>query len=294
MRLVVHAKILDGKALAAKVVEELRIRVAHCIRPPHLAVLIVGELPASQLYVKRKISVAKSLGVETSVCRMPTSVDEISVLRQISMWNMDDNIDGILVQAPLPSESLQRAAFFAINPQKDVDGFHPYNFGLLAHEKPEGFIPCTPKGIIRLLQSNNISLDGQRVVIIGRSLIVGRPLALLLQSRSINATVTVCHSRSKEMQAITTSADVLISAAGSPNLIGGKMVREGATFIDVGQNAVPSGSNITGKSLCGDGIFDELSQKCSNITPVPGGVGPMTIAMLMENLVEAHEKRAIK
>ncbi|MDR2576908.1 MAG: bifunctional 5,10-methylenetetrahydrofolate dehydrogenase/5,10-methenyltetrahydrofolate cyclohydrolase [Puniceicoccales bacterium] len=282
------AKILDGKVLAARIADDLRERVRCCDRAPCLAVMIVGEHAASQLYVRRKTAMANDLGMHSVVCALPASADEKMILRQITEWNANDAIDGILIQAPLPTESLQRATFATVAPHKDVDGFHPYNFGLLAQEQDGGFIPCTPKGILRLLQVNGIPLAGQRVVVIGRSLIVGRPLALLLQSRSVNATVTVCHSHSRNLSSITTSADILISAAGCPKLIGRSMVRPGAVFVDVGQNVVANANAPTRKCLCGDGIFEELFPLCSHITPVPGGVGPMTVAMLMENLLEAY------
>ncbi|MDR3316648.1 MAG: bifunctional 5,10-methylenetetrahydrofolate dehydrogenase/5,10-methenyltetrahydrofolate cyclohydrolase [Puniceicoccales bacterium] len=285
------AELLDGKRVAAEILEGLRRRIACLPHPPCIAFLRIGENAASRFYVGRKVAVAKDLGIRSIVEVFPEQVAEKTILEQLSRWNSDGEIDGILVQAPLPSREFQRSAFAAVDPAKDVDGFHPYNFGLLAQERPGGFIPCTPKGILRLLEAYAIPTDGRHAVIVGRSLIVGRPLSLLLQSHGANATVTVCHSRSQQLRSIVRSADILISAAGQPNLILEDMVAEGTTVVDVGQNSVPDETFPGGHRLCGDVDFPALRHRCSHLTPVPGGVGPMTVAMLMENAVEAVERK---
>jgi methylenetetrahydrofolate dehydrogenase (NADP+)/methenyltetrahydrofolate cyclohydrolase len=278
-------QILDGQRVGEEVLAGLRgtveVVAKRMGRRPKLALLRVGENPASVFYMRRKCAVAERMGIESIVVVFPESTPLAPVAEKIFQWNGDSSVDGILVQAPLPSPEYQRAIFNAIDPQKDVDGFHPVNVGKLACEDPSGFVPCTPKGVLRLLRAYDVHLEGRHVVIIGRSLIVGRPLGLLLQSRMVNATVTVCHSQSRDLAHITRRADVLIAAAGHANLITADMVREGAVVVDVGQNRGENGA------LCGDVDFPAVALRCAHITPVPGGVGPMTIAMLMENIIQA-------
>jgi methylenetetrahydrofolate dehydrogenase (NADP+)/methenyltetrahydrofolate cyclohydrolase len=278
-------QILDGQRIADELLEKLRVAVAAFTeqlgRRPKLALLRIGENPASVFYMRRKCAAAERIGIESTLAIFPATAPMGSVEEKISQWNGNPSVDGILVQAPLPSGEYQRSIFNAIDPKKDVDGFHPINAGKLACEDPSGFIPCTPKGILWLLRAYDIPLAGRHVVIIGRSLIVGRPLGLLLQSRTVNATVTICHSQSRNLPRITHTADVLIAATGHVNLVTADMVSEGTVIIDVGQNRDKTGL------LCGDVDFPSVAPRCSHITPVPGGVGPMTVAMLMENVIQA-------
>jgi methylenetetrahydrofolate dehydrogenase (NADP+)/methenyltetrahydrofolate cyclohydrolase len=283
--------LLDGRSVAADVLAKLRIRLARTGRSPRLALLRVGEDPASQIYVKRKCAVAAELGIQTLLQIFPETASAGEVLDRLAVWNGDDSIDAILVQAPLPTRNFQERVFAGIDPTKDVDGFHPHNFGLLAQGRPGGFVPCTAKGIVHLLRAWEVPLAGRHVVILGRSLIVGLPLALLLQSRSVDATVTLCHSRSANVRDLTRSAEILISATGRAHSIGPEDIREGSVVVDVGQDRLPDSGAPGGLRLCGDVDFASVRGRCSHITPVPGGVGPMTIAMLMENVVEAYENR---
>ncbi|MDR2677382.1 MAG: bifunctional 5,10-methylenetetrahydrofolate dehydrogenase/5,10-methenyltetrahydrofolate cyclohydrolase [Puniceicoccales bacterium] len=281
----VSPQILDGQRIAGESLTKLQSSVEAFTermgRKPKFALLRVGENPASVFYMRRKCAMAEKMGIESIVAVFPVGTPQEFVEEEISNWNGDPSIDGILVQAPLPSAEYQRFIFNAIHPGKDVDGFHPVNMGKLACEDPSGFVPCTPKGILRLLRAYDIPLEGHHVVIIGRSLIVGRPLGLLLQSRAVNATVTVCHSQSRNLAEITRTADVLIVAAGQAKLVTVDMVKERTVVVDVGQNRDKNGS------LCGDVDFPAVAPRCAYITPVPGGVGPMTIAMLMENVIQA-------
>jgi methylenetetrahydrofolate dehydrogenase (NADP+)/methenyltetrahydrofolate cyclohydrolase len=284
------AVLLDGKAVAAALLEKVRFAVSRGPRQPRLAILRVGEDRASRRYVERKCAAADRVGIRTVVCVLPQSTDRQSIMAQLERWNGDGDVDGILVQAPLPNKSLQETVFAAIDPKKDVDGFHPQNFGLLAQERPGGFIPCTAKGIVELLRAYAVPIEGRHAVVIGRSLIVGRPLALLLQSRDANGTVTVCHSRSTGLRELARSADILIAAAGSAQLVREDWVRDGAAVVDVGQNFFPDATLPSGYRLCGDVDFAAVAPHCSFITPVPGGVGPMTIAALMENVLLARQR----
>ncbi|MDR0727351.1 MAG: bifunctional 5,10-methylenetetrahydrofolate dehydrogenase/5,10-methenyltetrahydrofolate cyclohydrolase [Puniceicoccales bacterium] len=278
-------QILDGQRVSEELLGELRNAAGafakRTNRRPKLALLRVGENHASVFYMRRKCAAAEKIGIEVIVEVFPDGTPRGPVEEKISRWNGDPSIDGILVQAPLPSAEYQRFIFNAIAPEKDVDGFHPMNVGKLACEDPTGFVPCTPKGILRLLRAYDVQLEGRHVVIVGRSLIVGRPLGLLLQSRAVNATVTVCHSQSRDLACIARTADVLVVAVGHAKLVAADMVREGAIVVDVGQNRDENGL------LCGDVDFLSVAPKCSYITPVPGGVGPMTVAMLMENVIQA-------
>lgn len=288
-------QLLDGKGLADRILTRLQARLANLrtSRRPRGAFLRVGNDTSSIIYVRRKTLVANRIGMEIEEEVLPADASEGRILDQIERWNADPRIDGILVQLPLPNTHFHRSVFEIISPDKDIDGFHPINFGRLAKEIPGGFIPCTPKGILRLLETYQIPLEGRHVVIIGRSLIVGRPLSLLLQSLQISATVTLCHSKTRNLADLTRSADLVICAAGHPNLLGPSMVRDGVVVVDVGINRFLDPSSSRGHRICGDVDFPAIAEKCSFITPVPGGVGPMTIAMLMENLLEAFERREL-
>lgn len=278
--------ILDGKALSAVVKDEVRLEVAELDakygRKPCLCVIIVGENPASQVYVRNKVKAAAYTGMESLLIELPASVSEEELLRKISELNSDDSVDGILVQLPLPKHIDEEKVIDAIAPEKDVDGFHPSNVAGLWLGK-DCIVPCTPAGVMRLLDSTGIDLCGKTAVVVGRSNIVGKPVAKLLLDR--NATVVIAHSRTADLGAVTRQADVLVVAVGRAGLITGDMVKPGAVIIDVGMNRDAEGK------LCGDVDFASCSEKASWITPVPGGVGPMTIAMLMKNTIRCFRAR---
>jgi methylenetetrahydrofolate dehydrogenase (NADP+)/methenyltetrahydrofolate cyclohydrolase len=285
------AILLDGRRVADELLEDIRGEVSRLRRPPSLAILRVGENESSRCYVDRKCATAEKIGILTTVCVLPAGASLEEILCQIDYWNGDGEIDGILVQMPLPESSMQNAIFDAIDPAKDVDGFNPHNFGILAQGRGGGFSPCTPSGVAHLLQRYNIATAGRHVVIIGRSVIVGRPMAFLLQCRGVDATVTVCHSKSENLKEITRSAHIVIAAAGSPRLVRADWIGEGAVVVDVGQNFIADPSAKSGKRLVGDVDFAAVSARCSYITPVPGGVGPLTVAMLMKNVLGARTGR---
>ncbi|GAB5046740.1 bifunctional methylenetetrahydrofolate dehydrogenase/methenyltetrahydrofolate cyclohydrolase FolD [Thermodesulfovibrio sp. TK110] len=275
------AEIIDGKLLASKIKEELKKEV-HNLKDkgirPCLAVVLVGENKASQKYVAFKEMSCNELDIESIVYRLPENTDEASLIKLIDELNDNPQVNGILVQLPLPKNLNQQKILEKINPFKDVDGFTPYCLGKLLMDTPL-FIPCTPKGVLRMLDEYKINLEGKNAVVIGRSIIVGKPLSLLLLKR--NATVTVCHSKTKELHEITKRADILCVAIGKEKFINASMVKEGAVVVDIGINVTANGK------VAGDVDFNEVKEKASYITPVPGGVGPMTIAMLMENTVYA-------
>ena len=276
---------LDGKALAMRVREEIAGRTAALKArgvTPGLAVILVGEDPASEIYVRNKGIACEKAGMHSETIRMPAYTTQEELRRQIELLNADPAIDGILVQLPLPAHLNEREALNAILPEKDVDGFHLINAGrLLAGEA--SVVPCTPKGVMRLIRETGIDLPGKEAVVVGRSNIVGKPMALLLMQAG--CTITVCHSRTRDLAAHTRRADVLVAAVGKPGFIRGDMVKPGAVVIDVGIN------RVDGK-VTGDVDWDEVSGVASWLTPVPGGVGPMTIAMLLENTLEIAERRA--
>lgn len=275
------ANIIDGKALALAIKEEIKAEVERLkVRgiKPGLAVILVGKDKASEKYVSFKEKTSKEVGIESFVFRLPEDTTGSYIISLIEELNKDCRVSGILVQLPLPSSFSQSVILEKINPFKDVDGFTPYCLGRLFMDSPL-FIPCTPKGIIRMLDAYNIDVEGKKAVVIGRSIIVGKPLSVLLLRR--NATVTICHSRTKDLEKITKDADILCVAIGKPGFIKHDMVKDGATVIDVGINVLDNGKVV------GDVDFNSVRQKASFITPVPGGVGPMTIAMLMENTVMA-------
>jgi methylenetetrahydrofolate dehydrogenase (NADP+)/methenyltetrahydrofolate cyclohydrolase len=285
--------IIDGKTAADSVVAEVTAAVQRFAAhrpPPHLTVIIVGENPASQSYVKSKVRAAERCGIDSILVELPESVREIELLERIDRLNADRGVDGILVQMPLPRHIDQQRVIERMSPAKDVDGLHPYNLGLLAADRAR-FIPCTPLGIVELLRRYRVHTEGARAAVIGRSILVGKPMALLLSRKHEygNATVTLCHSRSADIKTVTREADILIAAIGAPNAVTVDMVKEGAVVVDVGINRIADERAPRGHRLCGDVDFEAVRRKAALITPVPGGVGPMTVAMLMRNTLQAAE-----
>jgi methylenetetrahydrofolate dehydrogenase (NADP+)/methenyltetrahydrofolate cyclohydrolase len=286
------AQLIDGRAIAQKVYVELRREIAALKSrgiTPGLAVVLVGDNPASRTYVRSKDKMSRELGLYSRKLELPASITQTELLAHVEELNQDPAIHAILVQSPPPPQIDEAIIVRALDPRKDVDGFHPENVAKLALGDPSGFVPCTPLGVQRLLVESNVEIAGAHVAILGRSMIVGKPLALLLmQKRSgADATVTVVHSRSRNLAEITRSADILIAAIGQPRFVKSEHVREGAVVVDVGINRVDDATSERGYRLVGDVDFDEVAGKVSAITPVPGGVGPMTIAMLMANTVKA-------
>lgn len=285
------AKIIDGKEIAAQVRKEVAEKVAELKKngiTPCLAVILVGENPASVSYVTGKQKALAEVGMADRSLHLPESTTEEELLKIINELNNDKTVHGILVQLPLPKHINEEKVILAINPKKAVDGFHPENVGNLVIGK-KSFLPCTPHGIIVLLQKMNIETNGKHAVVIGRSNIVGKPVALLLARKETNCTVTICHTGTKNIAEITKQADIIIAAAGKPHTLTKDMVKPGAVIIDVGVNRIPDATKKSGFRLIGDCDFDDLKETASFITPVPGGVGPMTIAMLMQNTLEAAE-----
>jgi methylenetetrahydrofolate dehydrogenase (NADP+)/methenyltetrahydrofolate cyclohydrolase len=286
------AKLIDGRATAEKVYVELRREIADLKTKgvtPGLAVVLVGDDPASRAYVRSKDKMCRELGLHSVKLELPASTTQTELLARVEELNRDFSIHGILVQSPPPAHIDESAIVRALDPRKDVDGFHPENVAKLVLEDPSGFVPCTPLGVQRLLLESEVEISGSHVVVLGRSMIVGKPLALLLmqKNKNGNATVTVVHSRSRDLAQIARSADIVIAAIGRAEFLKSEHVREGVTVIDVGINRVKDPASERGYRLVGDVAFDEVSKKASAITPVPGGVGPMTIAMLMANTVKA-------
>lgn len=277
------AQILDGKKIADQLTEIVKSDVAkfeaaRSIKPG-LTVIIVGENPASKVYVNRKHKACEELGIASEVVRLPETTSEEQLLQEIDRLNGDNRVHGILVQLPLPKHINSELVLERISPLKDVDGFHPVNVGNLTIGK-EGLVPCTPYGVVKMLEISGISVEGKRAVVLGRSNIVGKPMTMLLMSR--NATVTVCHSRTKDLAAVCREGDILVAAIGKPEFVTKDMVKPGAIVIDVGINRV-------GDKLVGDVKFDEVQEVAGYITPVPGGVGPLTIGMLLHNTLKAAE-----
>jgi methylenetetrahydrofolate dehydrogenase (NADP+)/methenyltetrahydrofolate cyclohydrolase len=284
--------LIEGRVVAEKVYAELRGEIAELKRrgrTPGLAVVLVGDNPASRAYVRSKDKMCRDLGLHSVKLEMPADTTQDELLRRVHELNGDPAIHGILVQSPPPRQIDEAAVVRAIDPEKDVDGFHPANVAKLALGDKSGFVPCTPLGCQRLLIESGVEIAGAHVVILGRSMIVGKPLALLLmrKGKGGDATVTVVHSRSQRLPEITRSADILIAAIGQPEFVRAEHVREGAVVIDVGINRLDDPTMERGYRLVGDVAFAEVSEKATAITPVPGGVGPMTIAMLMANTVRA-------
>jgi methylenetetrahydrofolate dehydrogenase (NADP+)/methenyltetrahydrofolate cyclohydrolase len=284
--------LIDGRAIAEKVYVDLRTQMAELKFKgvtPGLAVVLVGDNPASRTYVRSKDKMSRELGLHSVKLELPASTTQSELLSRVDELNRDSKVHGILVQSPPPKQINEATIVRALDPRKDVDGFHPLNVAKLAMGDPTGFVPCTPLGVQRLLIESKIDIAGAHVVVLGRSMIVGKPVALLLMQKAKggDATVTVAHSRSKNLKEITRSADILIAAIGRAHFVKAEHVREDAVVIDVGINRVDDKSNERGYRLVGDVAFDEVAPKASAITPVPGGVGPMTIAMLMSNTVKA-------
>jgi methylenetetrahydrofolate dehydrogenase (NADP+)/methenyltetrahydrofolate cyclohydrolase len=290
------ARIIDGKRIAQKMRDELKEEVENLKLKgivPGLCVILVGEDPASQSYVRAKERACEKIGIYSDDNRLPAETTQDELLNLIEKMNSDDKIHGILVQLPLPEQIDEQEVLLAIDPDKDVDGFHPINIGkMVAGQK--AFLPCTPHGIIQLLIKSGVKIAGSHVVIVGRSNIVGKPLANLLIQKSPtgNATVTICHTRTRNLSEHTRQADILISAAGREGTITADMVKEGAVVVDVGVNRVEDPSKEKGYHLAGDVDFEAVKEKASLITPVPGGVGPMTITMLLYNTVESAKRKA--
>ena len=281
---------LDGKSVAAAVLDECRAEVEALKSrgtTPGLAVVLVGDDPASHVYVGSKVRTCGELGIFSRKIELPASTTQDELLKVVRDLNADSAIHGILVQSPPPKHINEEEIIRAIDPRKDVDGFHPENVAKLALEDPTGFVPCTPAGCMKLLEVAGVETNGAEAVVVGRSMIVGKPMALLLVSKKSNATVTIAHSRSRDLPAICRRADILVAAVGRPEMVKANWVKPGAVVIDVGINRVADPSKKSGYRLTGDVAFEEVAPLCSAITPVPGGVGPMTIAMLMKNTLQA-------
>ena len=286
---------IDGTAIAAEVRRDVAaqaaaFRAAHG-RAPALRVVLVGDHPASQSYVRAKARAAGEAGIDAETLLRPADLSEADLLGLIARLNADDAVDGILVQLPLPAHVDESRVIRAIDPGKDVDGFHPENVGKLVLGEPT-LEPCTPAGIVEMLRRSGVATQGAHAVVVGRSNIVGKPMASLLLRRGLDATVTVCHSRTRDLAAVTRQADILVAAIGRPAFVTADMVKPGAAVIDVGINRVDDAGRPRGYRLVGDVDFDAVSRVAGAITPVPGGVGPMTIAMLLANTVRAAEMRA--
>lgn len=292
-------QLLDGK----KVSEEIKNEIAQEVleiknkgeKLPHLAAVLVGSNGASLTYVGSKVASCEKIGFDSTLVSLPEDISETDLLHEITKLNNNSEIDGFIVQLPLPKHIDEQKVLNAIHPDKDVDGFHPENFGRMALEL-ESFIPATPFGILELLKRNEIETKGKKVVIIGRSNIVGKPMSLLMSRKAYpgNATVTLLHSASENIEQITQEADIVITALGVPEFLKASMVKDGVVIVDVGITRVPDANTSKGYVIKGDVAFDEVSKKASWITPVPGGVGPMTIAMLMKNTLIARERKAKK
>lgn len=289
--------LIDGNQIAATLIAELKAEVAAFPgRKPCIALVRVGEDPASVSYVRKKEKTAAEIGVTSRIILPPVTVAQTELFALLDELNADPAVDGILVQSPLPKHLDEVAVFRRVAPEKDVDGFNTLNLGKVAQEDESGFVACTPAGIMELLARSGTDLKGKHVVVLGRSLIVGKPVALLaLQKKAgANGTVTICHSATADLPALTRQADVLIAAIGRPGFVTADMVKPGAVVIDVGINRIPDTSKKTGYRLVGDVHFESVAPLASKITPVPGGVGPMTVAMLMHNTVKAFKLRATR
>ncbi len=286
------ATIIDGFAIAQKVRGEVKEHVVALKKQgiePCLAVILVGENPASVSYVTGKSKALVEAGMVDKAIHLPEATSEKELLTVIAELNADKNVHGILVQLPLPKHINEDTVIAAIAVEKDVDGFHPVSAGNLLIGR-DGFLPCTPNGVLKLLEEMNIETNGKHVVIVGRSNIVGKPLALLMARKNINATVTICHTGTKDLPSFTKQADILVAAVGVPQVITGDMIKKDAVVIDVGVNRIPDDTKKSGFRLCGDVNFEQAVEVASAITPVPRGVGPMTIAMLIQNTLEAARK----
>ncbi|MEN8782888.1 MAG: bifunctional methylenetetrahydrofolate dehydrogenase/methenyltetrahydrofolate cyclohydrolase FolD [Akkermansiaceae bacterium] len=289
------ATIIDGKKVAEEVLAECSREIEELIASgvtPGLAVVLVGEDPASQVYVNSKVRKCAELGLHSEKIVLSKDASQDEVLATVKRLNTDPSIHGILVQSPPPPQIDEEEIVRAIDPAKDVDGFHPENVAKLALEDSSGFVPCTPAGCMRLLEASGVVTSGAEAVVVGRSMIVGKPMALLLMARGSDATVTVAHSRTKDLAEVCRRADIIVAAVGIPEFIKEDFVKDGATIIDVGINRVEDPAAKRGYRLCGDVDYKDVVEKAGAITPVPGGVGPMTIAMLMKNTIKAARLRA--
>jgi methylenetetrahydrofolate dehydrogenase (NADP+)/methenyltetrahydrofolate cyclohydrolase len=287
--------ILDGKKISSNIKDEIAIEVSQMKgrgeRVPHLAAVLVGDDGASLTYVGSKVRACERVGFESTLVKLPESTSEEELLQKIKELNENQQLDGFIVQLPLPKHINENTVLLAVDPNKDVDGFHPENFGRMALEM-ESFIPATPYGILQLLERSNIETTGKHTVVIGRSNIVGRPMSILMsqKGKAGNSTVTLAHSRTKNLIDFTKTADIIIVALGIPEFLTGEMVKDNVVIIDVGISRVPDASKVRGYAIKGDVHFESVSKKASYITPVPGGVGPMTIAMLLKNTLLARER----
>lgn len=282
--------LIDGKEVAAKVRASLQQEIEELKaagNTPGLAVVLVGDDPASQVYVGAKVKACAELGLYSQKWTLPADATQEELVKLIHQLNADERIHGILVQSPPPAHIDEETVILNIDPRKDVDGFHPTNVAKLVLEDEEGFVPCTPLGCMELLKAYGIETAGRHAVVIGRSMIVGKPMAHLLVAKNANATVTIAHSRTKDLPALCRTADIIVAAVGRPEMVTADYVKEGAVVLDVGINRIPDASRPRGYRIVGDVDFESVKDKCSYITPVPGGVGPMTIAMLMANTVKA-------
>lgn len=287
-------QLIKGKPLAEQILSELRERVARNPQSrPCVTFVRVGEDPASVYYVRSKQKTAERIGIESRIQVFPETIGQDALFAEISRLNADPGVHGVLVQSPLPAHIDERATFNHVDPSKDVDGFNQANLGRLVQEDPRAFVACTPAGVVEMLKRHQVETDGRHVVVVGRSLIVGKPAALLFMRKAAfaNSTVTVCHSRTRNLPEITRQADILIAAIGRARFITEDMVKDGTVVIDVGINRVEDADDPRGYHIAGDVDFDRVAPKCSLITPVPGGVGLMTVAMLMHNTVQAWEAR---
>tara|TARA_B100000945_G_scaffold320786_1_gene332113 strand:- start:4460 stop:5335 length:876 start_codon:yes stop_codon:yes gene_type:complete len=287
----VSAVILDGKALGLRIEADLAERVAALKNSgvePHLAVVLAGDDPASQVYVRNKQRACERCGIKSTRIDLPNDVSQEQLMQVVANLNSDESVHGILVQSPTPNGTDELAITETIDPSKDVDGFHPNNLGRLVMGQTDGLLPCTPAGVIQIIEDANIDLSGKKVVVIGRSRIVGMPLAILLAQKGIDATVTIAHSRTEDIGGICRTADLVVAAIGRAETIQADWIKPGATVIDVGINRVVDDSRDSGSRLAGD-VDPAVSEVAGHITPVPGGVGPMTISMLMSNTVRAAE-----
>ena len=286
--------VLDGKKTSNEIKEEIKIIVASMKnrgqRPPHLAAVLVGNDGASLTYVGSKVRSCEYVGFDSTLIRLESNITEDDLLQHIRGLNEDDNLDGYIVQLPLPKHINEEKILLAIDPKKDVDGFHPANFGRMTLEL-KAFIPATPFGIMQLLERYKVPTKGKHCIVVGRSHIVGRPISILMSQKGIsgNATVTLAHSHTKNLEDLTRTADIIIMALGIPEFLKANMIKEGAVIIDVGITRVQDNNNAKGYTIKGDVSYEEVSKKASFITPVPGGVGPMTIAMLLKNTLLARE-----
>lgn len=283
-------KLIDGKYVSQKLKELMKDEVAGMVRKPSLVAILVGNDGASETYVGHKEKACKEIGMNSRVLRFDASISQGELIEEIEKLNADNEVDGFIVQMPLPKHIDEQKIIEAIDPKKDVDGFHPENVGRMVIGL-DSFVSATPMGICDLLKFYNIDTVGKNCVVIGRSNIVGRPMSNLLSSKEFDATVTVCHSRTKNLKEVCASADIIVAALGRPEFVTADMVKEGAVVVDVGITRVASDKTKNGWKLVGDVKFDEVAPKCSWITPVPGGVGPMTIVSLMKNTIKAAKNR---